>query len=223
MNSRKRRKAIFALFATLGAVGIVAFGRSPDSSKIRTPNPHETFYQYVAFELDAPSLCEKLSPSAFIPGGVFIAQSYARSNCYAKIALRHDRPSLCWKAERLGMPAILSEQTSPLSCFVDVIRRAPDIGISTYMPARADLQAPRPPDKYHYGAPTPQTDDETRQIIRALGYPLPDVSGVSANEVESSCFYFIRQMAATDKNANNAAAVAARAGFPARIATLPSY
>ena len=362
MNSRRRRNTIFALFATLVVVGIVAFGWSPDFSKLRAPNPHETFYQYVAFEMDAPALCEKISPSAFIPGGIFIAQSYARSDCYAKIALRYDRPSLCWKAKRLGVPAILSEQTSPLSCFVDVMRRAPDVGVSTYMPAREDLvsilaemgyrpeelyreritppllnipdayrrlaeypdllqriarvtaapgsslmpdermhlfelsahvsndiawcvripanrldpgterkskgpslyqrdrcilevasnarrpdmcelipvrpddwpgmmsrrsicerQAARPPDKYHYGAPTPQIDDETRQIITALGYPLPDLSDVSANEIESSCLYFIWQMAATDKNANNAVALAARARFLARVAALPSY
>jgi hypothetical protein len=116
MNSKRRRDAIFALFATLVVVGIVAFDWSSDSSKMRAPNPHEKFYQYVAFELDDASLCEKLSPSSLIPGGVFIAQSYARSDCYAKIALRYDRPSLCWKARRLGVPGILSEQTSPLSC-----------------------------------------------------------------------------------------------------------
>jgi hypothetical protein len=363
MNSRRRRNAIFALFATLVVAGIVAFGWSPDFSKMRGPNPHETFYQYVAFELDDAALCEKLSPSSFIPGGIFIARSYARSDCYAKIALRYDRPSLCWRARRLGTPAVLSEQTSPLSCFVDVMRRAPDLGASTYMPAREDLvsifaemgyrpeelyregitppllnipdayrrlaehsdllqriaavtsapgsslspaelmhlfelaahvgnevswcvripgdlldprterkakvpdlfqrdrcilevasntrqpdscklipvraddwraimsrrsvcerQAARPPDKFRYGAPTPQTDDETRQIIRVLGYPLPDVSAVSANEIETGDFYFIWQMAATDKAANNnPAAAAARAKFLARVAALPSY
>ena len=47
-----------------------------------------------------------------------------------------------------------------------------------------ERQAARPPDKYHYDAPVPQTDDETRQIIAALGYPLPDIRGVSANEIQ---------------------------------------
>jgi hypothetical protein len=363
MNSRGRRNAIFALFATLVVVAIVAFGWSPDFSKLRAPNPHETFYQYAAFELDDAALCEKISPSSLIPGGIFIARSYARSDCYAKIALRYDRPSLCWKARRLGLPAILSEQTSPLSCFWGVMRRAPDVGVSTYMPARNDLvsiftemgyrpedlyregitppllnipdayrrladhpdllqriskvtaalgssltpdeqmhlfelaahvsndiawcvripadrmdpgterkskgpslyqrdrcilevasnarrpdlcelipvrpddwpgmmsrrsicerQAARPPDKYHYGAPTPQIDDETRQIITALGYSLPDIRYISANEIQTSCYYFIWQMSATNKAANNnPAVVAARAKFLTRIAALPSY
>jgi hypothetical protein len=353
-------RVVFAVALTLVVVVIFAFARS---SKMRPPNSHETFYQYVAFELDDPALCEKLSPSSLIPGGIFIAQSYARSDCYDKIALRYDRPSLCLKARRLGLPAILSEQISPLRCLVNVMRRAPDVGISTYMPAREDLvsifaemgyrpealyregitppllnipdayrrladhadllpriaaltsapsssltpaeqmhlfelaahvsndvswciripadlldpaterkprvpglfqrdrcilevasdtrkpdscklipvraddwpgmmsrrstcewQASRPPDKYHYGAPTPQTDDETRHIIKALGYPLPDVRDVSANEIQSGYYYFIWQMAATNKTANNNPATgAARAKFLSRVAALRSY
>jgi len=87
-----------------------------------------------------------------------------------------------------------------------------------------EQQASRSPDKYHYGAPTPPTDDETRQIITALGYPLPDVRDVSANEIETACFYFIWQMAAIDKNANNnPATMAARAKFLARVVALPTY
>ena len=366
MNSRRRRNAISPLFAIavmLVVVGILVLGHFRDASKMRGTNSHETFYQYVAFELDDAALCAKVSPSALIPGGIFIAASYARSDCYSKIALRYDRPSLCWSAKRLGMPALLSEQTSPLACFWDVMRRAPDVGVSTYMPARADLvsifgemgyrpeelyreritpplvnfadayrrlaahpdllqriakvvdtpglsltsaerarlfelaahvsndvawcvripadlldpgterktkgpslyrrdrcileiasnvrrpdmcksilvrpddwpgmmsrrsicehQASLPPDKYHYGAPTPQTDDETRQIITALGYPLPDVGDVSVNEIQTACYNFIWKMAATNKAANNnPAAGAARAKFLARVAALPSY
>jgi hypothetical protein len=365
-NPRRRPALSLLLFAValiLVVVVILVFDRRSDFSKMRPPNSHETFYQYVAFELDAPALCRKLSPSAVIPAGIFIAQSYARSDCYAKIALRYDRPSLCWNAKRLGLPAILSEQISPLRCFLNVTRRAPDVGISTYMPAREDLvsifaemgyrpeelyregitppllnipdayrrlarhpdllnriaaltsapgssltpaermhlfelaahvsndvswcvripadqldpaterrskvpglfqrdrcilevasdtrkpdscklipvraddwpgmmsrrsicehQASLPPNKYHYGAPTPPTDDETRQIITALGYPLPDVRDVSANEIETACFYFIWQMAATDRNANNNPATgAARVKFLSRVAALPSY
>ena len=363
MNSRRRRNSIVVLLVTLVVVGILVFGHAPDFSKMRAPNSHETFYQYVAFELDDAALCGKLSPSSFIPGGIFIAQSYARSDCYAKIALRYDRPSLCWSATRLGMPAILSEQTSVSSCFVNVMRRAPDVGVSTYMPAREDLvsifaemgyrpeelyregitppllnvpdayrrlgerpdllqridsvtaapglsltpagrmhlfelaahvsndiawcvripadridssaepkskgpglyqrdrcilevasntrkpdlcklipvrsddwpgvmsrrsicerQAARPSDKSHYDGPVPLTDDETRQIIAALGYPLPDIGGVSANEIQTACYDFIWRMSPTDRAENyNPAAGVARAKFLARVAALPSY
>jgi len=351
------------LAVVLVVVAALAVGRTPDFGKMRGPNPHETFYQYVAFELDAPALCAKLSSSAFIPGGIFIAPSYARSDCYAVIARRYDRPSLCFRARRLGAIALLSEQTSPLACLVEVARRGRDAGISTYMPDRADLasifaemgyrpeelyregitppllnlpdayrrlaerpdllqriagvmaasastltpaernhlfelaahvsndvswcvripadvldpgterkskgpslfqrdrcileissnarkpdlcklipdrpddwtgpmsrravcewQAAQPPNKYYYGAPTPRTDGETRQIIAALGYPLPDVLGVSANEIESSYFYFIWQMAADNKRGiDTRAAAVARTKFLARVAALPDY
>lgn len=120
-------RAWFAAAATLAVVAVLAFAPSPDFSTMRAPNPHETFYQYVAFELDAPALCGKLSPSALIPGGIFIAPSYARSDCYVVLARRYDRPSLCFSARRLGGFAILSEQTSPFSCFWNVMRRAPTL------------------------------------------------------------------------------------------------
>jgi hypothetical protein len=125
------------------AVAIFALGYPPgrEFSTMRPPNAHETFYQYIAFEFDAPALCAKLSPSTVLPGGFFIAASYARSDCYAKLARHYDRPSLCWSGRRLGSFSLLSEQTSRLSCFWDVWHRAPDPSLSTYMPGREDLVA----------------------------------------------------------------------------------
>jgi hypothetical protein len=99
-----------------------------------------------------------------------------------------------------------------------------------------ERQASLPPDKYHYGTLPPQTDAETRQVISKLGYPLPDVREVSANEIEAAYYYFIWQLArgeavtnTTSARAGNAsinppaAVVAARAKFLARVAALPSY
>jgi hypothetical protein len=391
---------ILLLFAiVVVALAALAYSPAPDFAKMHRPNPHETFYQYVAFEFDAPALCDKLSPSALIPGGFFIAPSYARSDCYDTIARRYDRPALCWRARRLGSFAPLEEQTSIATCFWDVFQRAPDRSISTYMPGRNDVvtifaemgyrpeelyregvtppllnlpdayrrlaaqpdlvqridritsaslppaspappapltdvgpspasptestpltstermylfelaahvsgdvswctripadlrspgtprntrgpslferdrcileiatntrtpascqlipvrpddwpgpmsrrsvceqQAARPPDKYHYGAIPPQTDAQTRQLITLLGYPLPGVHDVSANEIESGYYYFIWQLARGEPITNTrasradpasisarAAVAAARAKFLARVAALPSY
>ena len=73
---------ILLLFAiVVVALAALAYSPAPDFAKMHRPNPHETFYQYVAFEFDAPALCDKLSPGALIPGGFFIAPSYARSDC----------------------------------------------------------------------------------------------------------------------------------------------
>ena len=87
-----------------------------------------------------------------------------------------------------------------------------------------EQQALRPPDKYHYDAPVPQTDDEMQQIIMALGYPLPDIRGVSANEIQTACYNFVWRMSPANRAANNnPAAGVARAKFLARVAALPSY
>jgi hypothetical protein len=137
---RRTGSRILLVVATIVMASVeLAYSPVPDFAKMHRPNPQETFYQYIAFEFDQPALCAKLSPSALIPGGFFIAASYARSDCYATLARRFDRPSLCWRAKRLGSFAPISEQTSPLTCFWDVLRRAPDPRISTYMPDRHDL------------------------------------------------------------------------------------
>ncbi len=99
-----------------------------------------------------------------------------------------------------------------------------------------EQQASRLPDKYHYGAIPPQTDAEIRQLITLLGYPLPGVHDVSANEIESGYYYFIWQLARGELITNSrasradpasisarAAVAAARAKFLARVAALPSY
>jgi hypothetical protein len=359
------RGVLLAIASAIAVAGAFAFLPTPDFSTMREPNAHETFYQYIAFELDAPELCEKLSPAAMIPGGIFIAPSYARSDCYDKIARRYDRPWLCLSARRLGSLAIFSQHTSRLSCFVDVVRHAPDAGVSTYMPNLGDLvsifaemgyrpeelyregitppllnlpdayrrlekypdlvdrigrvtdrsappapltlaertrlfelaahasndvswceripadlldpgterktkgpslfqrdrcileiasnsrrpdlcksipdrpddwpgpmsrrelckrQALRPPDKYIYGPPAPDSDEDARTMISTLGYPLPDVHDVPPNEIASGYFYFIWQMSRADKVAPDpATADAARGKFLARVAALPSY
>jgi hypothetical protein len=359
------RGVVLAIASIIAIAAAIAFLPAPDLSAMRAPNAHETFYQYVAFELDAPELCEKLSPSAMLPGGIFIAPSYARSDCYANLARRYDRPRLCLSARRLGSIAIFSQQTSRLSCIVAVLRRAPDAGVSTYMPSPGDLvsmfaemgyrpeemyregitppllnlpdayrrlvkypdlldrigkltavsstsaaltpserillfelaahasndvswceripadlldpggklnpkgprlfqrdrcileiasnarrpdlcksipdrpddwrgamsrrevckqQASRPPDKYIYGPLAPDSDQDSRTIISALGYPLPDVHDVPAYEIASGYFYFIWQMSRADKVPRDSGPVAAaRARYLARVAALPSY
>jgi hypothetical protein len=356
---------LFLIVSTIAVVGALAYFPTPDFSTMRTPNAHETFYQYVAFELDDSELCEKLSLSAMIPGGIFISPGYARSDCYANIARRYDRPWLCLSAKRLGSFAIFSQQTSRLSCLVEVFRHTPDAGISTYMPSPGDLvsifaemgyrpeelyregitppllnlpdayrrlaqypdllerigrvtnrprssprltldeqmhlfelaahvsgdvswcqkipadllepgakrnakgprlfqldrcileiasnrrrpdfcksipdhaddwtgpmsrrelckrQAARPPDKFSYGPPAPDSDEVTRKIISTLGYPLPDVHDVLANQIATAYFYFIWQMSRAGKIApETESTVAARAKFLAHVAALPSY
>jgi hypothetical protein len=53
-----------------------------------------------------------------------------------------------------------------------------------------EFQAARPPDPYHYGAPPPSSDDEARALITLLGYPIPTVRDVPANEIQTDYFQF---------------------------------
>jgi len=136
-----RARIVFILALAGFAIVALANYPLPDYSKMRAPNANETFIQYVAFELDAPALCEKLAQSAILPGGIFIARSYARSECYATIARRYNQPALCWHAHRLGSISILDEQVSPIACWLQVERNAPDPSLSTYMPSPTDLNS----------------------------------------------------------------------------------
>ena len=167
-------RRILVPFVTTFAIAAFFYLPGPNRGRTRPPNTNETFYQYIAFELDAPALCGKLSPAAILPGGFFIAQSYARSDCYAKLALHFDHPALCWKAPRLGSLAIFSEQTSRMSCWWQVLRDAPEPNISTYMPNPNELNAIfaamgyRPDEIYHEGLTPPllNMQDAFRQLDR---------------------------------------------------------
>lgn len=82
----------------------------------------ESFSRYVAQELAAPELCQKISWAAEEPGGFFIATSYVRSQCYAFIAGRTRNVSLCWRVRRLGVLRPLDEQMSKWACLRDALR-----------------------------------------------------------------------------------------------------
>src|ERR1700722_18257660 len=89
----------------------------PDQIRgMRPANKYENFYRYIAQELDEPQLCERISCTALLPGGVFLAPSYVRSECYEFIAGRTKNPKLCWDVKRYGSVSLLSQQASMWSC-----------------------------------------------------------------------------------------------------------
>jgi hypothetical protein len=85
----------------------------------RPVNERDELFRYAAQELDEPALCDNIPWSAISPGGFFLAPSYERSNCYAYVAGRTRRPSVCWKVRRWGAFSFLSQQTSMWSCLND--------------------------------------------------------------------------------------------------------
>jgi hypothetical protein len=115
-----RRAWAYVLASAVTAAALVALSgvRSwPDQWRgMRPGNRSEELYRYVAQQLEAPALCQKISSSAMVPGGFFIAPSYTRSDCYDFIAGRTRRPALCWHVQRLGAFQPLNQQTSIWSC-----------------------------------------------------------------------------------------------------------
>jgi len=60
-----RLRALLAFVAMLATI-TMAYGRSSDFSKDARPQPARKLPSNVSMELDAPALCEKLSPSAIV-------------------------------------------------------------------------------------------------------------------------------------------------------------
>lgn len=110
------------MIATLAAGAGVALSASgitswPDELRgMRPATRAESFSRYIAQELAAPELCQKISWAAREPGGFFIAPSYTRSECYAFIAGRTKSVSPCWHVRRLGAFRPLDEQMSMWAC-----------------------------------------------------------------------------------------------------------
>jgi len=91
MNRRRRRSVyLVALGLALGAFVALSGVRSWSDQwrGMRSDNRNEEFYRYIAQELAEPALCKRISWSAMVVGGFFIAPSYTRSACYDFIAGR---------------------------------------------------------------------------------------------------------------------------------------
>ncbi len=86
---------------------------------MRQGNEYEEFYWYVAQQLEEPSICDKISWAAGLPGGFFGAPSYQRSECYDMVAGRTRNSWLCRKVRRLGRQSVLDVQLSMWSCLRD--------------------------------------------------------------------------------------------------------
>jgi len=82
----------------------------------RRPNEHEEFYRYVAQEIDAPDLCDKISWAATLPETIESVASFYRSACYETLAINTKDATLCSKVRRLGAITSRKQQLSPESC-----------------------------------------------------------------------------------------------------------
>jgi hypothetical protein len=168
---------------------------------MRPGNKYENFDRYIAQELAEPDLCEKISWTALLPGGFFLAPSYERSECYEFIAGRTKNPLLCWKVKRYGAFSLLSNQTSMWSCLDYAIRGwNGGVGINLdeltgfftemgYDPDTLHLEGITPPivsvkDIYRQLSKRP---DIVEQIEKARGSSDPSATS-SASDVEDGAY-----------------------------------
>ena len=64
---------------------------------LRDGNDYEEFYRHMAQRLAEPSICDKISWAARLPGGFFSAPAYERSACYDMVAARTHNAWTCLK------------------------------------------------------------------------------------------------------------------------------
>jgi len=195
------KMAAAVLFLTV-IVSLSGIRSWPDQIKgMRPGNRYENFDRFIAQELDEPELCEKISWNALLPGGVFLAPSYERSECYEFIAGRTKNPKLCWKVKRYGSFSLLSLQTSVWSCLNHAIHGwNGGVGIHPdeltgffaemgYDPDTLQLEGITPPivsvqDIYRQ---LPKQSDIVTQIEKAAGDSAKSAS-VSSSGVEDAAY-----------------------------------
>jgi len=84
---------------------------------LRRPTQRDTLWAYLAFELNEPSLCDKIPPHAYVSSGLFggslIPQiGLYRSECYLKVAERYGLQNLCDKVISIRTAYAASEYST---------------------------------------------------------------------------------------------------------------
>jgi len=88
-------------------------------SRGRAPNQQEEILYYFVQNIGEPSLCDRISWSAYRSYSVLFGgggASYWRSDCYEQAAQQRHDADLCWKARPLVDFALISAGYSALSC-----------------------------------------------------------------------------------------------------------
>ena len=86
--------------ALVASAGIVV------AAKTHAPNAFEAAYEYLAITLDAPELCERISPDTVEHGPIFgnsdMRIRYLQSMCFFNMAAKRRDPSLCKRVRTIS-------------------------------------------------------------------------------------------------------------------------
>ena len=76
------------------------------AAKTHAPNVFEAAYEYLAIHLDAPELCDKMSPDTVEHGPIFgnadMRIRYLQSMCFFNMAAKRRDPSLCRRVRTIS-------------------------------------------------------------------------------------------------------------------------
>ena len=76
------------------------------AAKTHAPNVFESAYEYLAITLDAPELCDKISPDTVEHGPIFgnsdMRIRYLQSMCFFNMAAKRRDPSLCRRVRTIS-------------------------------------------------------------------------------------------------------------------------
>jgi hypothetical protein len=180
---------------------------------LRDGNAFEEFYWYMAQQLHEPSICDKISWAAKLPGGFLFAPSYERSGCYAMVAGRDRNRWPCLKVRRLGAQSLFDSQLSMVSCLRDATKGSQSgTALSGESLVRFFRMMGYEPDELH-------TEGVTRPIVdvRDIYRRLPEQPDVAAR-VGASLQALERARGSTARDATDAAYLGDLAALASRDA-----
>ena len=116
---------LLAVIALLVILGVARYGNTIGRGAETTPTNRDFFFSDLALSLNAPQLCEKITPGAvqglgFNPAGYQVY--YVKSDCYYKIAFLYRNPDLCSKVIEKKDSYIDGSRISPKGCTEDFQR-----------------------------------------------------------------------------------------------------
>ena len=109
---------------------------------LRPPNSDEIFYHYAAVAVNEPTICEKISPKAYLTagwGGEGSQVSLERSECFYDVAIRYARKELCVNVKPINTSFLNGSRYSPGPCRDEIAKHGPDASYVGELPCAKNL------------------------------------------------------------------------------------
>lgn len=175
-----------------------AFGAEPASNGLWAPNRYELFYQMAAIDLNMPSWCGKISPSAYMEtkevreSSTYHPVFYLRSRCLAAIAVNTGDASLCRDVRAIDASQVAQEAKQRLVMLErDSVSPEECVRQTEQM---VEMRRNNSWDGGHQAAIPHDSPDDLVAVLRELGYPAAgespdDFIGMPEVQFSSNVYY----------------------------------